>query len=288
MAWKASKDKILKEKSIKIMIAVTTIYPCFLLCSLVIWDLLQGHGNLIHICLDSEHVNSTFEKLPIAIYVFQNIFIFGIGLFCDVKMYLFVKNTNKVHRNSSNLVPWKSIGKKTDEEDSGVPLRTTIFSSVYFLISITLPTPIGMFLFNSENYWNFLIFLSVLTFIPFPSILIFSIKRKTDDQSHNQPPSRLQFHDETPKIIGISHPLQFHEDFDHTENSKEQTVVSPLPFSATRSKNFKRRHHQSCGALLQLNAANLLIPTWVAHADYPNQRIYSKSNVSETFSQVEC
>merc|ERR1712223_1816939 len=106
------------------MIAVTTIYPCILLCSLVIWDLLQGHGNLIHICLDFEDVNSTFEKLPIAIYFSQNIFIFGIGFFCDVKMYLFVKNTNKVHLNSSNLVPWKSIGKKTDEEDSGIPLRT--------------------------------------------------------------------------------------------------------------------------------------------------------------------
>ena len=58
---------------------------------------------------------------------------------------------------------------------------------------------------------------TILIFAVIPSLpllLIFTIKQKKKKNIHTQPPNKLQFHDVSVTSQGISHPLQFHENFE--------------------------------------------------------------------------
>ena len=56
--------------------------------------------------------------------------------------------------------------------------------------------------------------------IPLPLILVFTIKKKKSNKKSLQPPQGLQFHNEN-FSQGISHPLQYHEDFIENERNEK-------------------------------------------------------------------
>ena len=107
MVWKASKVKILKEKSILLLIGLGSILPIIIPLSTLIFE----KGTLVSTCLDLGIEEKT-TLFTLSINIIFGILVFGVGLFCDIKMYNFTKETNektnKKH-NSTNLVPWKSV-----------------------------------------------------------------------------------------------------------------------------------------------------------------------------------
>ena len=58
------------------------------------------------------------------------------GLFCDVKMFMFVKDQNKIQ--PVQLVPWKSMNQKDNNDDQNVPLRATVISTMSLIIASTI------------------------------------------------------------------------------------------------------------------------------------------------------
>ena len=188
------------------------------------------------------------------------ILVFGVGLFCDIKMYNFTKETNekanKKH-NSTNLVPWKSVGSPggVDEKDTEVPLRATIISSVHFVLTQTL-FPIGELMIHFNLYWMHLMITIIIAITPFPLLLICTIKRKKEDKSNHeknqiQPPSKLQFHENYPNQ-SMSHPLQYHDEI-------MIETVSPIEFSfnPSASKQIFKINHSNGEFLQELNCATL-------------------------------
>ena len=107
MVWKASKVKILKEKSILLLIGLGSILPIIIPLSTLIFE----KGTLVSTCLDLGIEEKT-TLFTLSINIIFGILVFVVGLFCDIKMYNFTKETNektnKKH-NSTNLVPWKSV-----------------------------------------------------------------------------------------------------------------------------------------------------------------------------------
>ena len=132
---------------------------------------------------------------------------FGSGIFFDVKMVMFMKNQNKTQ--PIELIPWKSVDPNKAQKDMVVPVRATIATSVLTTMYLVL-----LVIYLSLNYfWELLIACNFSFIIPLPLILFFTIRHKKEEKNNSQPPTKLQFHNENFKR-GISHPLQFHEDFD--------------------------------------------------------------------------
>ena len=90
-----------------------------------------------------------------------------------------------------------------------IPVRATIASGILTVMFLVL----YIIYLSFEFFWSLLIAVHVYSIIPLPLILLFTIRQKNDQKHICQPPIKLQFHNENFKS-GISHPLQFHENFD--------------------------------------------------------------------------
>ena len=147
------------------------------------------------------------------------IIISGTGLFCDVKMWLFMKSQNKTQPKPTELVPWKSISQKNVEDDQKVPLRATIISTMSLIFGLMLGILLQVFVSTEviDDYFFWIVSEMGLLWgvLNLPFLLMLTIKHKNKGQivQSSQPPQKLQFHDEAIEMGGISEPLQFHEEF---------------------------------------------------------------------------
>ena len=284
MVWKASKTKILKEKSILLLIGLGSFSSILIPLS----SLILEKGKLINTCLDLG-IEKKGMTSTLGIYIIFSILIFGVGLFCDIQMYKFTKETDETNKtnnhNSTNLVPWKSVSSKrrVDEKDTEVPLRATIISSVHYIVTLTL-LPIGELMIHFNLYWMHLMITIIIAITPFPLLLIFTIKRKKEDKSNHeknqiQPPSKLQFHENYPNQ-SMSHPLQYHDEI-------MIETVSPIEFSfnPSASKQIFKINHSNGEFLQELNCATLQTQNWVCDG---SKTIVINSNCEEPLPEIEC
>ena len=281
MVWKASKTKILKEKTILLLIGLGSIFSILIPLSTLIFE----KGKLVNTCLDLET-----KGMPLAIYIglciIFSMLIFGVGLFCDIQMYNFTKEIDETNNhNSTNLVPWKSVSsqRRVDEKDTEVPLRATIISSFHYFVTLTL-LPIGEVMFYYNLYWMYLMITTIIAVTPFPLLLIFTIKRKKEDKSNHeknqiQPPSKLQFHENYPNQ-SMSHPLQYHDEI------MIETVSSiEFSFNPSASKQIFKINHSDGEFLKELNCATLQTQNWVCQSSKP---IILNSKCVEPLPEIEC
>ena len=75
-----------------------------------------------------------------------------------------------------------------------------------------------------------------------PLLLIFTVKQKKakQNQTLTQPPNNLQYHDNGINSQGISHPLQFHDEFGEVESvipNQIEDFHSVLPNQIPESKD---------------------------------------------------
>ena len=287
MVWKASKTKILKEKSILLLIGLGSFSSILIPLS----SLILEKGKLINTCLDLG-VEKKVMTSTLGIYIIFSILIFGVGLFCDIQMYNFTKETDETNNHNStiaNLIPWhrKSISSQVsggvDEKDTEVPLRATIISSVHYFVTLTL-LPIGELMIHFNLYWMHLMITIIIAITPFPLLLIFTIKRKKEDKSNHeknqiQPPSKLQFHENYPNQ-SMSHPLQYHDEI-------MIETVSPIEFSfnPSASKQIFKINHSDGEFLQELNCATLQTRDWVCDVSKP---IILNSKCAESLPEIEC
>ena len=269
MVWKASKTKILKEKSILLLIGLGSIFSILIPISTLIFE----KGKLVNSCLDLD-IEKKAPTFILGIYIIFSILTFGVGLFCDIQMYNFTKETDETNNhNLTYLIPWhrKSITSQgsggVDEKDTEVPLRATIISSVHYFFTLTL-LPIGELMIHFNLYWIYLIIIIITAVTPFPLLLIFTIKRKKENQANHkknqiQPPTKLQFHENYPNQ-SMSHPLQYHDEI-------MIETVSPIEFSfnPSASKQVFKINHSDGEFLQELNCATLQTPNWVCQISKP-------------------
>ena len=177
-------------------------------------------------------------KLQLAINNILHLLSFGSGIFFDVKMVKFMKNQNKTQ--PTELIPWKSVDSNKAQKDMEVPVRATIATAILTTMFLVL-----LVIYLSFNYfWELLIACNFSFIIPLPLILFFTIRHKKEEKNNSQPPTKLQFHNENFKR-GISHPLQFHEDFDESlENSVEDTSNENVKIRGSSSLKQKEEIQQ--------------------------------------------
>ena len=167
-----------------------------------------GYGKMSYMCQELPIDEFQTQKLHMVLNTIMYLLGFGSGILFDVKMIIFVKNRNKIQH--IELIPWKTVDPIKAQNDMEIPVRATIASSILTIIFLILYT---LYL-SLSNFWHILIALNLFFIIPLPLILLLTIKQKDDDKKHkSQPPNKLQFHNEN-FTKGISHPLQFHEDFE--------------------------------------------------------------------------
>ena len=282
MVWNASKAKILKEKSILLLIGLGLIFPILIPTSTLIFE----KGKLVNTCLDVSFEENTIPPFTLGIMIISSIIVFCVGLFCDIKMYNFTKETDETNNhNSTNLVPWKSVRSPggADEKETEVPLRATIISSVHYFFTITL-VPIGELMIHFNLYWIHIMIIIIFAVTPFPLLLIFTIKRKKENKANHkknqiQPPSKLQFHENYPNQ-SVSHPLQYHDEI-------MIETVSPIEFSInpSTSKQIFKINHSDGEFLQELNFATLQTRDWVCHGSKP---IVVNSKCLEPLPNIEC
>ena len=109
------------------------------------------------------------------------------------------------------------------EKDMDIPVRATIILSVF-----TLSFFIGFsFYLSTNNFWPLPIIVAIHNLISLSLTLVFSVKHTKNNNVKSQPPRGLHFHRESlPKVI--SHPLQFHEDFEKIEEIKKAENINEL------------------------------------------------------------
>ena len=115
----------------------------------------------------------------------------GYGNQFILQMLIFVKKRNK--SEPMELVPWKSTNIVQNKKDLQVPLRATTMTLFFLLIYLALLSII----FKSSETWDVIGYAHVITGLPLPLMLIFTIKQKNSSQNgvSLQPPSNLQFHE---------------------------------------------------------------------------------------------
>ena len=212
MALKASNAKLMKERYMFFAMALVILLAYGIVgLNLAI---VGGMGKPAYLCLNLPIDEFKPQKGQIIFNASTIALSMGSGIFFDYKLFLFVKNRNKTQ--DVELIPWKSVNPKTEENDMKVPLRATIISSILMFFSWIL----FLIYLLTNNFWSIQFVLSLYSIIPLPLILVFSIKKKNSDKKSSQPPQGLQFHNEN-FSKGISHPLQYHDDFVENEKNVE-------------------------------------------------------------------
>ena len=200
MVLKTSKTQILDPESIKRFCIVFYIafYGSYL--GLYIIGEMKKGISPIRLCLNDGYLID--GKIPAAQFI---VFFFVLSCSCigfahDTLLYFLTKNMNTenkinpVIKKGDNLIPWKSTSKNGD---SGVPLRSTIISSITTFVFFSVFS--YRFSLTNEHidfigWYTVTAFMFVGTF-RLPLILIFTIKHKKKVVI-SQPPQNLQLHEE--------------------------------------------------------------------------------------------
>ena len=224
MASKATNSKIIQESYITFVMIFCALFPYFNTCLNLMLN--GGYSKLTYLCMELPLNDYQMPKLPFIINATLYVLLLGSAIFNDYQMILFVKNRNQI--KPIQLVPWKIVGSEEKEKDMEVPLRTTIISS-FMMLSFF----IGFSLYLALDYfWPIPFIVTGYCIIILPLSLFFSVKHTKNKKAKVQrpslqPPQGPHFHNES-FPIGISHPLQFHEDFETIEGIKEAEVPNEL------------------------------------------------------------
>ena len=97
----------MKETHAKCTLVLATFFPYI---TVVVNILSEGSGKLTYICQGLPIDEFQMPKVKVVLYTIIYLLYFGIGILCDVKMILFVKNRNKTQ--PIGLVPWNSTDPK--------------------------------------------------------------------------------------------------------------------------------------------------------------------------------
>ena len=224
MASKATNSKIIQERYITFLIIFCALFPYFNTCLNL--TLNGGYSKLTYLCMELPSHDYKQPKLPLLINSTLWVLLLGSGVFFDFQMILFVKKRNQTQ--PIQLVPWKIVDPQEKEKDMEVPLRTTIISSFMMLSCF-----IGFSLYLTlDHFWPIPFIVTCYCIIILPLTLFFSVKHKDNkkvkiQRPSLQPPQGPHFHNES-FPVGISYPLQFHEDFETIEVIKEAEVPNML------------------------------------------------------------
>ena len=197
MVLKTSKTQILDSNSIKRFCIV--FYIAFYVSHFathVNGEMKKGISP-VRLCFNDSGY-SIAAKIPVAqlILIGFTLSCSFIGVVHDTSLYFFMKKKDTINKinpainKDDNLIPWKSTNKS---EDSGIPLRCTIISSITTLayLGVSLYVLISLTNVPKNSFgWYFVLSSMILGTFKLPLILIFTIKHKS------QPPKNLQFHEE--------------------------------------------------------------------------------------------
>ena len=273
MAKKASNAKLMKET----YMFFAVVFVVFLAYGIVGLNLAMvgGMAKSTYLCLDLPIDEFKPRKGQTIFNAFTFFLSMGSGIFFDYKLFLFVKNRNKTQ--DVELVPWKSVNPKAEESDLQIPLRATIISSILMFFSWIL----FLTYLLTNNFWNIPVVLSLYSNILLPLILVFSIKKKNSDKKPSQPPQGLQFHNEN-FSEGISHPLQYHEDFVANEEILEEGISEDHIVNVAVERNVivnPPNHPIPSPRLIQTSAAsNVMIL---------NAKTLSNSQINQDFDRID-
>ena len=153
MAWKASKTKLVKSKYLISAIIFGAMVPYMTIFGNIFGHIIkssrnQYNGNLLVQCLG---VKSTLEmnKIHLLVNVVLSVIFVGSGLFFDIKMFIFVRNRNKIE--PIPLVPWKSTNPRLmpekEKDEITVPLRASCVSTAS-LVFFAILAPVYVVLVN--------------------------------------------------------------------------------------------------------------------------------------------
>ena len=216
MASKATNSKIIKQRYVTFVLIFCALFPYFNACLNLMLN--GGCSKLTYLCMELPVHDYKLAKIPFIINAALYALLLGSGVFFDVQMILLVKKRNQTQ--PIQLVPWKIVGSEEKEKDMEVPLRTTIISSI-----IMLKFFIGFSLYLAlDLFWPIPFIVTGYCIITLPLTLFFSVKHTKSKKAKVQrpslqPPQGPHFHNENTSFHnGISHPLQFHEDFETIED----------------------------------------------------------------------
>ena len=224
MASKATNSKIIRERYITFALIFCALFPYF--NAYLNLMLNGGYSKLTYLCMELPLHDYQMPKLPFIINGTLYVVLLGSAIFNDYQMILFVKNRNQIQ--PIQLVPWKNVGSEEKGRDMEVPLRTTIISS-FMMLSFFIGFSLYLAL---DHFWPIPFIVTGYCIIILPLSLFFSVKHTKNKKAKVQrpslqPPQGPHFHTEN-FPVGISYPLQFHEDFETIEVIKEAEVPNML------------------------------------------------------------
>ena len=163
-------------------------------------------------------------EMPAGIFKFEwifsiicTIFICAIGISCDIKLYLIMRERRRIQ--PTKLIPWKCIGKESNEK-MNVPLNASIISTTLLILGILMIVFIVKILPESISialpFWYTGSAITQILYLP--SLLFFTIKKKKEKNEalQNQPPKKLNFHEKS-EVVPVRNELQFYEEFKDME-----------------------------------------------------------------------
>ena len=159
------------------------------------------------------------------------------------------------------------------QKDMEIPVKATIASGILTTMFIVL----YVIYLSFEFFWSLLVAVHVYSIIPLPLILLLTIRQKNDQKHISQPPNKLQFHNENFKS-GISHPLQFHENFD---------TSSPKIVEQNCSENVNAIQNPSStqNDMIQPNSSESKVKS--VNVSVPQNRIFDKIDVL-SITEIQC
>ena len=226
MASKARNSKIIQQRYVTFVLIFCALFPYF--NAYLNLMLNGGYSKLTYLCMELPLHDYQMPKLPFIINGTLYVLLLGSAIFNDYQMILFVKKRNQIQ--PIQLVPWKIVDPKEKEKDMEVPLRTTIISS-FMMLSFFIGFSLYLAL---DHFWPIPFIVTGYCIIILPLSLFFSVKHTKNKKAKVQrpslqPPQGPHFHNEN-FPVGISYPLQFHEDFETIEGIKEAEVPNtPQP-----------------------------------------------------------
>ena len=150
--------------------------------------------------------NPFIEKFLSVIHMIYILVLCLFVLHQDFKLLFFIKKRKAqagIHPDPAILIPWK-VPTKEDEKKISIPLKACIISSTFLILTV-----IGLILsfrmfrqYQHENqafFWIWLFFMSIGSCYVLPIVVLFCVKREEKNKKKKtQPPSSLQFHNDTP------------------------------------------------------------------------------------------
>ena len=154
-----------------------------------------------------------------------------------------------------------------------IPVRATIASGILTTMFIVL----YVIYLSFEFFWSLLVAVHVYSIIPLPLILLLTIRQKNDQKHISQPPNKLQFHNENFKS-GISHPLQFHENF-------ETNSTKSIEENCSENTNARQNPSSIQNDMIQPNSSESKVKS--VNVSVPQNRIFDKIDVL-SITEIQC